>query len=509
MPHGESPQLSQQDHGAAAPSLWPVILAGGAGTRLWPLSRIEFPKQLLRLGAGGTLLQETVQRVNRLSACAGLASVAPPLVVTHEEQRFVVREQLEAIGCAALAVLLEPVARSTAPALTLASLFVAAAGGSDADVLLVAPADHEIGDQGAFAEAIVAGAMRAMRGEVVTFGVPPRRGETGFGYIRHDARTDAAPSPPVFEVQEFVEKPGAARAARLAGDGRHLWNSGMFALKPSVWLHAIGITRPAMLEACRNAFAGLRGDGLFRRVDADAFAACAGESIDYAVMEHLGRASAGAADLPPASVVELHAGWSDVGSWQSVREISSPDEHGNVLRGDVVAEDVSGSLLVSEHRLLAALGINDVVVVETADAVLVCDRKRSQQVGALAARLREQGRGEASSHRRTHRPWGSFEALDRGERYQVKRLTLRPGAAISLQMHRHRAEHWVVVRGTAEVTRGDARQLLHENESIFIPVGTRHRLRNPGPDALEIIEVQTGEYLGEDDIVRFEDVYER
>jgi len=483
--------------------LCPVVLAGGSGTRLWPLSREGYPKQLLRVTGDHTLLQETLLRLDGLQAPAGRRlELLAPVVVCSEELRFLVLEQLEALGRPAGRVLLEPAARNTAPALTLAARSAAAGGGDP--VLLAMPADHVIADRAAFHQAVRTGMDLAAAGTVVTFGVVPDRPETGYGYIERGAPLGSAIDAAACAVAAFAEKPEPARAAEFLASGRYLWNSGIFAMRASVWLAAIERCRPDIARACAAAWEAGAADGDFYRPGRATFERCPAESIDYAVMERLGETGGNA-----AAVVPLAAGWSDVGSWPAILALHPAGKDGNVLQGDVHARHTRDSLVIANHRLVAAVGLREAIVVETADAVLVADRARSQEVREVVAWLNAGGRDEGRSHRRVHRPWGSYEPLDAGERYQVKRLTVKPGAELSLQMHHHRAEHWVVVRGTARVVRGEEEFLLTENESTYIPIGTRHRLANPGTVPLEVIEVQSGSYLGEDDIVRFEDRYDR
>lgn len=463
----------------------PVILSGGSGTRLWPLSRDAFPKQFLPLVGAQSMLQATWQRVAPLAAAA-------PIVVAGEEHRFMVAEQLREAGASAATILLEPVARNTAPAIAVAAL-EALRGGED-PLLLVLPSDHVIADPAGFRAAVEQAAPAARDGRLVTFGIVPDAPETGYGYIQ------AAPGQGVRAVRRFVEKPDAATAAGYLASGDHYWNSGMFLLRASAYLEELGRLQPAMLEACRQAHARARRDPDFVRLDAEAFAACPADSIDYAVMEHTAR----------AAVLPLEVGWNDVGSWAALWQVAEQDGDGNAHRGDVLALDCRDTLAWADGgRLVALLGLEDVVVVDTADAVLVARKDAVQDVRRVVAALKAQGRPEVQLHRRVYRPWGSYEAIDAGPRFQVKRITVKPGAALSLQMHHHRAEHWVVVRGTARVTRGEEVILLGENQSTYIPLGVRHRLENPGKLPLELIEVQSGGYLGEDDIVRFEDAYGR
>lgn len=459
-----------------------MILSGGSGARLWPLSREHYPKQLLSLAGKGTLLQQAVLRLN------GLEDVADPTFVCNEEHRFLVAEQLRQIDRTAMRMLLEPVGRNTAPALTLAALSLREQHG---DVLILAmPADHVIRDVTAFQQAIRDGVRLASEERLVTFGVVPTSSESGYGYIRRGSGA---------EIVEFVEKPDVATARRYVESGEYFWNSGMFMTLSSVWLDEIGQTCPEILAACRDAYARGHQDSDFFRINHEAFQICPSDSIDYAVMERTRR----------AVVVPLDAGWSDIGAWSMLWANSEKDERGNVIQGDVCAVGTQGSLLFSQHRLLAAVGVQNLVVVETPDAVLVMHRDHAQHVREVVEQLKADRRVEYQSHRRVYRPWGYYEGVDGGEHFQVKRVTIKPGEALSLQLHRQRAEHWVVVKGRARVTRGDEMFELGENQSTYIPVGTRHRLENIGGVPLEIIEVQSGDYLGEDDIVRFEDRYNR
>jgi mannose-1-phosphate guanylyltransferase / mannose-6-phosphate isomerase len=478
----------------------PVVLCGGSGTRLWPLSREQYPKQLLAVNGELTLLQATVRRLDGLAA-----GVASPVAVCNEEHRFLVAEQLREIGAGALSIILEPAGRGTAPALTVAALHPLA---DDDPVLLAMPSDHMIAGCKAYHEAIERGAALADEGCVVTFGAPPASPETGYGYIRAGARMNGAGNPAVHRIHSFVEKPDAATARRYCASGRYLWNSGIFAVRASVWLDAIGRFRPDILAACERAHLHGRWDTDFFRPDAQEFSGCPADSIDCAVMERL-EAEPATASAPRGAVVRLDAGWSDVGAWNAWWQIERKDGDGNVVYGDVCTVDTRNALLIARHRLLACVGLEDVVVVETPDAVMVARRDMAQEVRQVVSRLKSDGRAECLAHRKVYRPWGSYDSIDRGERFQVKRIVVKPGAALSLQMHHHRAEHWVVVRGTARVTRGDEVFLLSENQSTYIPLGVRHRLENPGKLPLEIIEVQSGAYLSEDDIVRFEDAYGR
>lgn len=480
----------------------PVILSGGSGTRLWPLSRKLFPKQLLPLVGEQTMLQETVTRLRALDQ-----PLIPPTVVCNEEHRFLVAEQLREAGSENSSIILEPVGRNTAPALTLAAL--ALSQQQDA-VMLVMPADHVIQNVSAFHTAVADASVLARADYLVTFGITPDKPETGYGYIRKGEQIeevlDISSSQP-YSIDVFVEKPDLDTAEAYISSGQYLWNSGMFMMKASVWLDALQHCRPDILDSCRQSYAQGGGGRDFYRVVAELFESCPGESIDYAVMEKINQKNA--PSRFKSAVVPLSAGWSDVGAWSSLWEARPQDKQNNVIKGDVLAEDTKNSLLHASNRLLATVGVEDLIVVETADAVLVAHKDAAQDVKSIVERISAAGRDEHLVHRRVHRPWGSYECIDIGERYQVKRITVNPGASLSLQMHHHRAEHWIVVKGTARVTRGDEEILVTENQSTYIPLGTTHRLENPGTLPLEMIEVQSGSYLGEDDIVRFEDQYGR
>ena len=476
----------------------PVILCGGSGSRLWPLSREQFPKQLLSLQGESTMLQETVLRLQ-----GGALHVLPPLLVGNEEYRFLLAEQMRQAGVRDGRVLLEPVGRNTAPALTLAALVARGAGADLADpVLVVMPADHVIQDPAAFQAAVGEAVQLAAQGRLVTFGIVPTSPETGYGYIR----TGAKQAHGSHQVAEFVEKPDRPTAERYVASGEYLWNAGIFVLRASVWLDRLAVCRPDIARASELAFAGRQTDADFVRPDRDAFAAIPSDSIDYAVMERLTRAGANSGDVV---VIPLAARWSDVGAWSALWEIGGKDAQGNMRVGDTLVVDSSDSLIYAQNRLVACVGLRDAVVVETADAVLVASRGEIQRVKDVVTQLKVQGRPEAGVHRKVFRPWGWYDSIDAGERFQVKRIVVNPGASLSLQLHHHRAEHWVVVRGTAQVTCGERVFHLSEDQSTYIPLGTRHRLENPGRVPLEIIEVQSGSYLGEDDIVRFEDRYGR
>lgn len=481
----------------------PVVLSGGSGTRLWPLSREKYPKQLLSLVGEDSLLQATVRRVQ---GTPGIV-LAPPMVVCNEEYRFVIAEQLRLLGESGT-VVLEPFGKNTAPALTLAAL---SANKNQTDpVLLVMPADHVITDVPAFQKVVSQGAALAANGAVVTFGIMPDAPETGYGYIQSGASYPGAGDTEARVIARFVEKPDLVTAQSYLADGSYLWNSGLFMMRSSVWLDAMSVCRPDILEGCQAAWREGTTDAEFVRVGRAAFAECPSDSIDYAVMERLAADGASSsATLPPGVVLPLRAGWSDVGAWDALWQVLPKDIHGNVSQGDVLLQDCENTLALSEGRLIACVGVSDLVVVETADAILVSHKDKTQNVKKIVDALKAQGRPESSIHRKVFRPWGWYDGVDAGERFQVKRIVVKPGGTLSLQMHHHRAEHWIVVSGTARVTCGEKIFLLSENQSTFIPLGTTHRLENPGRVALEMIEVQSGSYLGEDDIVRFEDVYGR
>lgn len=464
-------------------SIQPVILSGGSGTRLWPLSREAYPKQFLPLAGQLTMLQATWKRVAPIAARG-------PLVIANEEHRFVAAEQLQQVGAEPAAIILEPVGRNTAPAIAVAAL-EATRDGADA-LLLVLPSDHVITDEAAFRSAVQAAAGAAEAGKLVTFGIVPTGPETGYGYIK------AADGQGLRAVERFVEKPDLDTATGYVSSGQYYWNSGMFLFKASRYLQELERFQPAMLAGSRQAWQQARRDADFTRLDKDAFTAVPSDSIDYAVMEK----------TADAVVIPLDAGWNDVGSWTALRDVSQQDGDGNAHQGDVIAIDCRNTYAYGQ-RLVAMVGLDDVIVVETDDAVLVGKADRMQEIKTVVAQLKAEGRSEATWHRKVYRPWGAYDSIDNGERFQVKRITVKPGGTLSLQMHHHRAEHWIVVSGTAEVTRGDEVILLSENQSTYIPLGVTHRLRNPGKLPLELIEVQSGSYLGEDDIVRFEDTYGR
>jgi mannose-1-phosphate guanylyltransferase/mannose-6-phosphate isomerase len=468
--------------------IYPVVLSGGSGTRLWPMSRTLYPKQLLTLIGRDSLLQQTVRRV------ADDGRFAPPLLVANEEHRFIIAEQLREIAVVPRALLLEPIGRNTAPAACVAALALTE---TDPDpLMLVMPSDHTIADAGAFLAAVDLAATAARSGALVSFGIAPERAETGYGYIRRGGALETAG---VFAVAEFVEKPGPEQAKQYLASGEYCWNSGIFLFPARLYIDELERLRPAMVAACRRALTEGRRESDFIRLDKDAFSACDDDSIDYVVMEK----------TRCAAVVPVAMGWSDIGSWDALWEMSGKDRDGNSIEGNVVAEATRNCYLRSEAGLVAAIGIEDLVVVATADAVMVAPRKRTQEVKTLVARLASESRDEADALPTVHRPWGSFTSLHNGHRVQVKHIVVKPGGRLSLQMHHHRAEHWIVVQGTARIRRGEEEMILTEDQSIYIPLGTAHRLENPGKIPLHLIEVQSGSYLGEDDIVRLEDSYGR
>jgi mannose-1-phosphate guanylyltransferase/mannose-6-phosphate isomerase len=471
-----------------APRLQPVLLSGGSGTRLWPLSREMYPKQFLPLVGDDTMLQATWKRVAPLAAL-------PPIVVANESHRFLAAEQLRVLAVPDPAILLEPVGRNTAPAIAAAALQAIAAG--EDPLLLVLPSDHVIADAEAFREAVAVASVAAEQGALVTFGIMPTIAETGFGYIQAEQPAHGV-GDGVRKVLRFVEKPDAATAQAYLDAGGYYWNSGMFLFRASRYLEELARLRPDILAATRAAFDAATRDGDFIRLDADAFAACPADSIDYAVMER----------TDAAMVLPVDIGWNDVGSWSALWDVAARDDDGNAWRGDVIAVDSRNSY-AHARRLVALVGVDDLIVVETDDAVLVAHKDHVQQVKDVVAQLKSDQRSQAALHREVHRPWGSYDSVDVGDGFQVKRIKVKPGAQLSLQSHTRRAEHWVVVRGTARVTRNNEVFDLFANQSAYIPIGAKHRLENPGKQVLELIEVQSGDYLGEDDIVRYEDVYGR
>ena len=472
----------------------PVILCGGSGTRLWPLSRAGFPKQFLCLTGGESLFQQAAKRLMDLGAES--VQVADPLVVTGEEHRFLATEQLREIGVSTATALLEPVARNTAPALTLAAL--AAVENGEDPVLVVTPADQTVTNAGAFNGAMHGAIRQASDGAIVILGVTPDRPKTGYGYIQ----AVVAPAPTLI-VERFVEKPDAATAKQYLAEGGYYWNAGMFVLKASVWLRVIESFRPDIAASTRAAWVQRSTDAAFVRPGKVEFTAIPSDSIDYAVMERCYGSEY------PIKMIPLDAGWSDLGAWDAVWDALPKDENGNVHSGDVLTTDSHNTLVHATSRLVALVGVQNLVVVETPDSVLVTDRSRSQDVKHIVNTLQQQKREEHSLHRKVHRPWGWYDSIDEGDRFKVKRIQVKPGASLSLQKHLHRAEHWVVVKGTAEITCGDKKLRLTENQSTYIPLGEVHRLANPGVIPLEIIEVQSGFYLEEDDIERMEDLYGR
>lgn len=470
----------------------PVILSGGTGSRLWPLSRELYPKQLLPLVNDQTMLQNTVLRTN------GLEDITEPIIVCNEEHRFMVAEQLRSIAVSPKAILLEPIGRNTAPAVAVAAL--QALAGSNDPLLLILPSDHVIQNVACFHHAVAEGAKLAKSGKLVTFGIVPNAPETGYGYIKagEELRVKGESSG-AFKVERFVEKPDTAKAEQYLASGDYYWNSGMFLFSASAYLQELERFAPEMVKACRASIELASCDQDFVRLDKQSFAVGPSDSIDYAVMEKTDK----------AAVIPLDAGWNDVGAWSALWEIGEKDGAQNVLRGDVIAHDSQGCYIQSTSRLVTAVGVEDHVIIETADAVLVASKKRVQDVKSIVNQLNALGRPESVTNRKVYRPWGAYQSVDLDERFQVKRITVNSGATLSLQMHHHRAEHWIVVKGTASVTKGNEVILLSENQSIYIPLGVTHRLENPGVIPLELIEVQSGSYLGEDDIVRFEDVYGR
>jgi mannose-1-phosphate guanylyltransferase/mannose-6-phosphate isomerase len=467
-------------------TITPVLLCGGVGSRLWPVSRQGRPKQYLNLIGDTSMLQQTLTRIGAIAQTA-------PIIVCNEEHRFLVAEQVRQLGLTSPTIILEPEGKNTAPAIALAAI---AASASDPEVnLLVLPADHYVGKPAALIDAIEKAASASSQGKLVTFGLVPSRAETGYGYIKRGE----ALATDVSVLEQFVEKPDQPTAEGYIASGDYVWNSGMFMFTAARYLESLGEFQPEMADVCERAMAQAERDMDFIRPDAEVFATCASDSIDYAVMEH----------TPEGAVVSLDCGWSDIGAWSALWEVGDQDSAGNVTQGDVVLNKTQNSYVRSQSRLVTTAGVKDLVVVETADAVMVADRHAVQDVKDIVSSLRKSNRSEANIHQRVFRPWGSYESLTSGDGFQVKRLMVNPGQQLSLQMHNHRAEHWVVVRGTAVVVNGETELTLSADQSTYIPVGAKHRLSNPGPDVLELIEVQSGSYLGEDDIVRFDDVYGR
>ena len=470
-------------------SIIPVILCGGSGTRLWPLSRDSYPKQFLHLLENQSLFQATVER---------LRDITPenPVAVTNDKHRFLVAEQLREIDQKA-EILLEPMGRNTAPAIAAAA--IRALKDDSSPMLLVLPSDHHIEQIDVFSKAVQTGAQAAKDGKLVTFGVVPTRAETGYGYIHAETKPLYSAEQPVYAVNGFKEKPNSQTAEQYLSSGEYFWNSGMFLFRADRYLEELEKFAPEILASCQQAVDQGRDDLDFFRLDKDSFGSCPADSIDYAVMEK----------TDAACVVPLDAGWNDVGAWASLWDISPSDDNDNVICGDVIAHDSTHCHIHSESRLVTTLGVKNLVIVETSDAVLVADKDAAQNVKEIVNELKNANRGEGTIHREVYRPWGKYDSVDAGERFQVKRITVNPGATLSLQKHHHRAEHWVVVTGTAEITCDDDIRILSENQSTFIPLGSVHRLRNPGKIPLELIEIQSGSYLGEDDIERFEDHYGR
>ena len=457
----------------------PVILSGGSGTRLWPLSRGQYPKQFLPLVSEHTLLQDTVLRLT------GLPQLQPLIAVCNEDHRFMVAEQLREIGITPQGIILEPLARNTAPAIAMAALCA-----NEQDILLVLPSDHVIQDIAAFHQAIARAKTLAEKNVLVTFGIVPNAPETGYGYIKRGEGC---------KVSAFVEKPNKTTAQRYLDEGCYLWNSGMFVFKAGVFLAELAKYDAEMLRVCREAVNNAQRDSDFIRIDKDTFKHCPADSIDYAVMERTDK----------AAVVPLNAGWNDIGSWSALWDVTQKDENGNALNGDVMTINTENSFVYSDDKLVTVIGVKDLIVVNTKDALMIADKNEVQHIKQIVERLKEEHRTEAVIHRKVYRPWGHYDLIDTGERHHAKRIVVKPKASLSIQKHHHRSEHWVVVKGTAQITRGEETFLITENESTYIPVGMIHRLENPGVIPLEIIEVQSGSYLGEDDIVRFSDSYGR
>ena len=470
----------------------PVILSGGSGTRLWPLSRETYPKQFLPLIGSLSLFQETVNRFQSKK------EFGPPILVCNEKHRFLVAEQMQSLAIEQSTILLEPVARNTAPA-TACAAFSAITTDPDA-VLLVLPADHLVRDLDAFHQALALGATAAKKGSLVTFGIVPNKPEIGFGYIqRGEAQSWSKHPNRVYAVEKFVEKPDLKTAINYLNSGSYLWNSGMFLFRADRYLEELKLYAPEMYNACQQAVHKVNVSFDFVRLDEESFSSCPKDSIDYAVMEK----------TDSAVVIPLQAGWNDIGSWSAIWEESQHDHDGNVIIGDVISEGCKNSFIRSDKRLVTAIGLKDIIIVETVDALFVAPKERVQDIKNVVNRLKQSKREEATTHQKVYRPWGSYESIDRSNRFQVKRITVNPGSILSLQLHHHRAEHWIVVKGTAKITRGDEVFVLGEDESTYIPLGTKHRLENPGKIPLELIEVQSGSYLGEDDIVRLDDKYGR
>ena len=477
--------------------LIPVILSGGSGSRLWPLSRSLRPKQFLGVTDEKSLFQLTLERLKEIK---GYGSNLKPIIIANDDHRFLVGEQCREIGVNPLAIILEPIARNTAPAIAIAALaakMMIGQQGQDIDpILLVLPSDHIFSDIPAFHHAVNSGVESAQLGHLVTFGIVPTHPETGYGYIQSKESLNKNQAVP---VEKFVEKPNLENAKKYLADGRYTWNSGMFMFRASVLLDELGKHNPGMLKACQAAWYQSQKDFEFIRLNKEAFSSSPSDSIDYAVMEKTDK----------ATVISLDAGWNDVGAWSAVWKILPQDSRGNATRGDVLLESTDNSYVHAESRLVALVGVENLVVIETSDSVLVAQKDKAQDVKKVVDFLKKSNRSEVDLHRQVFRPWGSYDSVDSGERFQVKRIIVNPGAKLSVQMHHHRAEHWIVVSGTAKVKINDEEKMVTENESVYIPVGAIHSLENPGKVSLHLIEVQSGSYLGEDDIVRFSDQYGR
>ncbi len=468
-------------------------MAGGTGSRLWPLSRTLSPKQFMTVENDNSMLQTTLKRLNGLDC-------KPPIIITNEDHRFIVAEQMRLMDGQTGTIILEPVGRNTAPAAALAAF--TAIDRDQESLLMVMAADHIIGDVQSFQATMAQAEKVARQGKLVTFGIPPERAETGYGYIRakgFDSDKTAFEAASAFEIAEFIEKPDIETAEKYLESGAYFWNSGMFMFQAKKYLEELEKFRPDIFTACKNAMRQTSKDMDFLRIDKHIFTACPTDSIDYAVMEK----------TKQGYVIPLNVPWNDIGSWSALWDIAAKDQENNVLKGDVLIENTSDSYIQSTDKLVAVVGLDNVVVVNTKDAVLVSTKNEVQKVKNIVEKLKSEGRSEHLIHREVYRPWGKYDSIDMGERYQVKRITVKPGAKLSIQMHHHRAEHWVIVSGTAKVLKGDTTLLLSENESVYIPLGTTHSLENPGKIPLELIEVQSGPYLGEDDIIRFEDQYGR
>lgn len=475
--------------------LCPVILAGGGGTRLWPLSREHYPKQFLTLFGNKTLLQNTVLRLDGLKTTI---DILDPVIICNETHRFLVAEQSAQVSKNVSNIILEPQGRNTAPALTVASL------NQDDAIILMMPADHIIQNIDSFHNAINAGIEMAQQDYLVTFGIKPNKPETGYGYIHMGEKIHSTQSLATHKINGFTEKPEKSVAETYLDSGEYLWNSGLFMMKASVWLEKIKLFQPSIHDACVDAFHKGQPDGLFFRLHEDSFIQCPGDSIDYAVMEKLAENQD-----EQLAVIPIDVGWSDVGAWSSVWELHKKDSNNNHIEGDVITEQTSNCLIRSERGLIVTIGCENMVIIDTDDAIMIANKDKTQDVKKIVDALKNEKRSESLTHRKVYRPWGSYDSIDMGDRFQAKRLIVNPGKKLSLQSHAKRAEHWVVVKGVATVTKDDEQFQLHENESTYIPIGVKHRLENAGSESLEIIEVQSGSYLGEDDIVRFDDDFGR